>query len=210
MCLQVKWATKQELREHVWEKMTMEEIAQFPLPCYGRIPNFVGVENASNLILDLPEFKKARFIFSAPDYVLHNVREIALQNRKELLIATPHIQQFLLLKDIPQKLIKKAITIKNMYKFGEEVRLNQISRPLDIFCQGSVAIDRKGNRLGKGKGYGDREFLLLKQEGIIDRQTLVITLIHDVQLFDDFSYLMEENDVKVQLCITPSGVIRCE
>ncbi|MHA1649841.1 MAG: 5-formyltetrahydrofolate cyclo-ligase [Candidatus Helarchaeota archaeon] len=202
------WKTKQEVREQVWEKMTRDEIAQFPLPCFGRIPNFIDVEKASKLLLDLPEFKKARFIFSAPDYVLHHIREIILQNRKDLLVATPRIQEFLMLKNIPSRIIRKAITIKGMYKFGEQVHINQISRPLDLFCQGSVAIDRKGNRLGKGKGYGDREYHLLRQEGIIDKQTLVITIVHDVQILDDFSYLMEKNDVKVDLALTPTEIIR--
>ncbi|MFX1293331.1 MAG: 5-formyltetrahydrofolate cyclo-ligase [Promethearchaeota archaeon] len=200
--------TKQEIRQQIWDKMTKEEIAQFPLPCYGRIPNFLGVQKASNLILKLQEFRKARFIFSAPDYVLHHIREIILQNRKKLLVATPHISKFLLLKNIPLRSIKKAITIKGMYNFGEEIHLNQISRPLDIFCQGSVALDRKGNRLGKGKGYGDREFHLLKQEGIIDEQTLVVSIVHEVQLLDDFSHLMQQTDVKVHVALTPSEIIR--
>jgi 5-formyltetrahydrofolate cyclo-ligase len=206
--MSMKFQTKQEVREQVWEKMTREEIAQFPLPCYGRIPNFLRVEEASNQLLELPEFKRARFIFSAPDYVLHLIREIVLQNRKTLLVATPHIQQFLLLKDVPPRSIKKAVTIKGMYKFGKEVRINQISRPLDFFCQGSVAIDREGNRLGKGKGYGDREFQILKHEGIVDRKTIVVTLVHEVQLLDDFSYLMDDTDVKVQIILTPDEIIR--
>lgn len=208
MALKVNWETKQEIRQHIWEKMTEEEIAQFPLPCFGRIPNFVGVEEASKMILKLPEFRKARFIFSAPDYVLHYIRELALENRKELLVATPHIQEFIVLKNIPPRTIKKAITIKGMYQFGEQIRLNQISRPLDMFCQGSVAIDRVGNRLGKGKGYGDREFLMLKQEGIIDKQTLVITLVHNVQILENFSKVMRDQDVKVQIALTPTEIIR--
>ncbi len=208
MGLKLTWKTKQEIREWVWQKMTDEKIADFPLPCYGRIPNFAGAEKASRFLLELPEFKKARFIFSAPDYSLHYIREYGLQNRKDLLVATPHMIEFLLLKNIPAKDIQKAVTIKSMNNYGVKVHLNQISNPLDIFCQGSVAIDRKGNRLGKGKGYGDQEYHLLKQEGIIDNQTLILTLIHDVQLLDDFSYLMEPTDVKMQLILTPTKIIR--
>ena len=205
---EMKWKSKQTIREWMWNKLTDEQIAQFPLPCYGRIPNFKGMETASKQIFKLPEFKKSNLIFSAPDYVLHSLREITLQNRKELLVATPHIQGFLLLKDIPPKMISKAVTIKEMSKFGTQVKLDQISGPVDIFCQGSVAVDRKGNRLGKGKGYGDQEFQLLRSEGLIADQTLIITLIHDVQLLDDFSYLMEPQDVKVQVILTPMEIIR--
>jgi len=205
---EMKWKSKQAIREWVWEKLTKEQIAKFPLPCYGRIPNFRGMENASKQILKLSEFKKANFIFSAPDYVLHSLREITLQNSKELLMATPHIQGFLLLKDVPLKMISKAVTIKEMHNFGTQINLNQISRPIEIFCQGSVAVDRKGNRLGKGKGYGDQEFQLLRSEGLITAQTVSITLIHDIQLFDDFSYLMEPQDVPMQVILTPTEIIR--
>jgi len=208
MVLEKRWESKQAIREWMWEKMTKNEIARFPLPCYGRIPNFKGVEAASKQVLTLPEFNKANVIFSAPDFVLHPLRELVLQNRKDLLIATPHIQAFLILKDIPPKLISKAVTIKEMYRYGTEVKLNQIARVIDIFCQGSVAVDRKGNRLGKGKGYGDREFELLRSEGLIDKHTLVITIIHDIQLLEDFAYLMDPKDVQVQIILTPTDTLR--
>ncbi|MHA1322454.1 MAG: 5-formyltetrahydrofolate cyclo-ligase [Candidatus Helarchaeota archaeon] len=196
------------MRDQIWAKMTEEEIASFPLPCFGRIPNFIGAEEASKLILQLPEFRKARFIFSAPDHVLHTIRQITLESRKDLLVATPKIQEFLLLKDITPRLIRKSITIKGMYQFGVQVKFNQISRPLDLFCEGSVAVDRKGNRLGKGKGYGDREFRILQQEGIIDEETLVVTLVHESQILEDFSYLMNPQDVKVDIILTPNKIIR--
>jgi 5-formyltetrahydrofolate cyclo-ligase len=208
MFLEKRWKSKQSIREWMWEKMTQMQIARFPLPCYGRIPNFTGVEAASKQILKLPEFNKAKYIFSAPDFVLHSFREIVLQNRKDLIVATPHIQAFLILKDIPQEMISKAVTIKEMYRYGTEVKLNQIARIIDIFCQGSVALDRQGNRLGKGKGYGDQEFNLLQSAGLINNQTVVLTIIHDIQVLDDFSYLMESRDVKVQIILTPKGVIR--
>lgn len=206
----MNWETKQEIRETTWDRMAEEQIAQFPLPCFGRIPNFIGAEEASKQITRLIEFRKAQFIFSAPDYVLHSIREIVLQNRKDLLVATPHINEFLMLKskDVPPRVIKKAVTIKGMFNYGKEIRLSQINNPLDLFCQGSVAIDRKGNRLGKGMGYGDREFHLLQQEGVIDQETIVITLVHDVQILDDFSKLMEPNDVKVHIALTPTEIIR--
>lgn len=206
--MEKRWESKQAIRDWIWEKMTQMQIARFPLPCYGRIPNFIGVKAASKQILELPEFSKANLLFSAPDFVLHPVREIVLQNRKDLLVATPHIQAFLFLKDIPPNIISKAVTIKEMNKYGREVKLNQITRVIDIFCQGSVAVDRKGNRLGKGKGYGDQEFQILQSEGLIDKQTVVLTVIHDMQLLDDFSYLMESRDVKVRIILTPKEVIR--
>jgi len=208
MHLEKRWESKQAIREWMWEKMTQTQVARFPLPCYGRIPNFAGVEATSKQILKLPEFKKANLIFSAPDFVLHSLREIVLQKGKDLLVATPHIKAFLILKDIPPPTISKAVTIKEMYRYGTEVKLNQIARTIEIFCQGSVAVDRKGNRLGKGKGYGDQEFNLLQSEGLINNQTMVLTIIHDIQVLDDFSYLMESRDVKVQIILTPKEVIR--
>ena len=33
---------KEKLREEIWRKLEKHNIARFPLPCKGRIPNFVG------------------------------------------------------------------------------------------------------------------------------------------------------------------------
>jgi 5-formyltetrahydrofolate cyclo-ligase len=46
---------KQKLREKIWRILEEKKIARFPLPCFGRIPNFEGAEKSAKLLTTLPE-----------------------------------------------------------------------------------------------------------------------------------------------------------
>lgn len=66
-------------------------------------------------------------------------------------------------------------------------------------------MDKKGNRLGKGYGYGDREIkFFLEKFGKIP----VLTTVHDVQVVD--SVPVEKEDAKVDIIVTPSKIIEVE
>ena len=50
--------------------------------------------------------------------------------------------------------------------------------------------------LGKGKGYGDIEYAMMRQLGACDEKTLVVTTVHESQLLDDLpSAVMTEHDL---------------
>lgn len=79
---------------------------------------------------------------------------------------------------------------------------------MDLYLTGAVAVDKRGNRIGKGSGYGDQEDAILTRAGLIGPETPRVVLIHDVQLFDDFSHLMDEHDRRVTIVVTPQEVWR--
>jgi 5-formyltetrahydrofolate cyclo-ligase family. len=58
---------KQRLREKIWRKMEKAGVASFPLPCWGRIPNFVGAEKAAEKLRQLEEWRGAKVVFVNPD-----------------------------------------------------------------------------------------------------------------------------------------------
>jgi len=194
--------TKEEIRREIWEYMEKNNLVIFPRPCYGRIPNFIGSEKAAEKLYEIKEFLKARGVFSAPDNVLKAARKIVLKTGKSLIVALPHIEGYLEIKG--KELADKAITIKNFKKYGKEPKTF-----IEIFLQGSVAVDLKGNRLGKGRGYGDREYYELKNKGLL-KNPLVITIVHDCQVLEDFSYLAEPHDIKVDIILTPTRIIKTE
>ena len=71
---------------------------------------------------------------------------------------------------------------------------------------GSVAVDRRGARLGKGGGFSDLEFALLTEAGSIDRRTLVVTTVHPLQVLDE-PLPETRHDFRVDLIVTPDQVI---
>ncbi len=193
--------SKQEIREIVWKRI--EKFSRFPPP-YGRIPNFIGAERACERLRELEEYKRAKAVFSAPDSPLRRAREIVLEDSKTLLAVKPKMKGFLVIER------GRAGTIKEMMRWGRDVGLDDLNIRVDIFLQGCVAVDRKGNRIGKGSGFGDKEFLILKEKGILSDDCLYVVIAHPVQIFDDFDHLMGEHDVRVDVILTPDDVIWIE
>ena len=193
---------KKRLREKIWRQMQEKGIAKFPLPCYGRIPNFYGAEKAAENLKKLEEWKKARIIFANPDSPQKKIRENALKEGKTVIMASPRLKHgFIIIR--PEKVLGKerfAATIRGAFTYGEKT--TSIPKP-DLVIAGSVAVDLQGHRLGKGGGYGDRELKMIRENF---GKILVVTTVHDVQIVD---YVPNEpHDEKVDLIVTPSRTIR--
>lgn len=193
--------SKEEIRNFVWNKMERENIASFPRPVFGRIPNFVGSDKACEKIKELNEFKIAKAIFVAPDSPLRRAREIILEERKILVVALPHIKDIVEIYEWEN--IKEASIIRGFEKYGKPLKTK-----IDLMIEGSVAVDLKGNRIGKGKGYGDKEFEILKNRGLLKENLKILTVVHECQIFEDFSYLMNEKDIKVDYIVTNKRIIK--
>ncbi len=193
--------SKEEIRNFIWNKMENEGIASFPRPVFGRIPNFVGSDKACEKIKEIQEFKNFKAVFVAPDSPLRRAREIILEEGKILVVALPHIKDIV---EIHERVnIKEASIIRGFEKYGKPLKTK-----IDIMIQGSVAVDLKGNRIGKGKGYGDKEYEILKERGLLKENLKIITIVHECQIFDNFSYLMNEKDIKVNYIITNKRIIK--
>jgi 5-formyltetrahydrofolate cyclo-ligase len=62
-----------------------------------------------------------------------------------------------------------------------DLALTDMPRPDAIVC-GSVAVTRDGRRCGKGEGYSDLEFAILRELG--HPPVPVATTVHDLQVVD--------------------------
>jgi len=187
--------------------MEEDNIAVFPRPVFHRIPNFVGAEKAAQNLRFLPEYKSARVVFCNPDSPQRPVRENVLSDGKTLVMATPKLRQGFLLIDpaeLPKRQISGAATIHGAFRLGRPVKPTQIK--VDLFVAGSVAVSPNGRRLGKGTGYSDQEYALLKNARALSPNLLVATTVHDVQVIEDIP--SDEWDVPVDVIVTPARVIR--
>jgi 5-formyltetrahydrofolate cyclo-ligase len=77
---------------------------------------------------------------------------------------------------------------------------------IDLFVAGSVAVAPDGGRLGKGTGYSDQEYNILKNAGSLTAHTPVVTTVHDIQLVENTP--SDQWDVPVNLIVTPTRIIR--
>jgi len=191
----------------IWRLMEERGIATFPRPVFHRIPNFVGAKKAAQNLRELPEYKTAKVIFCNPDSPQKPVREAALRDGKVVVMATPRLRKGFLLLDpnaILQNSISRASTIRGAFKHGRFVEPSTVK--VGLFVAGSVAVSPDGGRLGKGTGYSDQEYALLKNSGGLTPETLVVTTVHDVQVVENIP--REEWDVTVDVLVTPTRVIR--
>jgi len=187
----------------------MEEkgVATFPKPILHRIPNFVGAEKAAQNLKSLTEYKVARVVFCNPDAPQRPVREMSLRDDKTVVMATPKLRQgFLLLdpKSISSNRIFEASAIRGAFKHGRFIEPNKVK--VDLFIAGSVAVSIDGGRLGKGTGYSDQEYSILKNAGSLTAQTPVATTVHDTQIVEKIP--REEWDIPVDVIVTPTQIIR--
>ena len=193
---------KQQLRERIWSEMERCRVAVFPLPCRGRIPNFVGAEEAAEKLRSLKEWKKAEVIFVNPDSPQRKVRENALRDGKILIMASPRLKKGYILIE-PKSVAGRenfASTIRGAMKLG--IATQNFPKP-GLAVEGAVAVDLYGHRLGKGHGYGDLEIKLLR--GIFG-EIPIATTVHDMQVVEHVP--AQEKDEKITIIVTPTRVIR--
>jgi len=200
---------KQAIRERAWELLEQGRVARFP-GARGRIPNFAGAERAAELLASLQEWRRAATLKSNPDAPQLPVRTRALAEGKLLVMAVPRLREarpFLLLDpsrlDVPPR---RAASIKGAARTGRPVSVREVPH-IDLVVCGSVAVNRLGVRVGKGGGYSDLEFALLKEAGSVDDRTVIATTVHPLQIFDE-DLPETDHDFRVDLVVTPDETIR--
>jgi 5-formyltetrahydrofolate cyclo-ligase len=77
---------------------------------------------------------------------------------------------------------------------------------VDLIVCDSVAVNRRGVRLGQGAGYSD--IALLQEAGLIKPTTTIVTTVHRLQVVDD-ELPETDHDFSVDLIVTPDDVIEC-
>mmetsp|Transcript_68690 Transcript_68690/g.212448 ORF Transcript_68690/g.212448 Transcript_68690/m.212448 type:complete len:379 (-) Transcript_68690:193-1329(-) len=206
-----KWA----IRKRVWDYMEENDIAAFPRPVHHRIPNFVNAELTAKQVEQLPEFRRAKWVKVNPDSPQKEVRAGTLRARKMLLVPQPRLRTgfFSVLNpdQIPPSKYSFAVSQAGVVEFGKPIDL-ETKIHVDLIVIGSVAVNpANGARLGKGEGFAELEYGMLRWMGAINDDTPVVTCIHDCQLVDDIpSEKMLCHDVPVDIICTPTRTIRVE
>ena len=201
-------AEKARLREEVWRRLTEAGVARFP-GAWGRIPNFVGAEEAARRALTLPEVRRARVVFVNPDSPQYPLRAELLAAGKVLVMAAPKLsgeKPFILLDPArirPHPL--RVTTLKGAFRYGERIGPEEAPE-VDLFVTGCVAVSPRGERLGKDGGFADREYALLREAGRLRPHAPVLTTVHEIQILPEIP--QEEHDLRVEIIVTPERTLR--
>ncbi|CAI6368631.1 unnamed protein product [Macrosiphum euphorbiae] len=211
--------SKKDIRQKVWEFMEENSLVIFPKPCFNRIPNFKGCNNVSLLLEKLEEFKKAKTVQVTPDKAQETARFLTLNWGKRLLVPLLRLKEGLLqnvslpFAEPSAKMLRSASTQKGLRKWGNKlITLDQNNDVhIDMIILGSVAVDKKGRRIGIGNGFCDLEFVILSSMNMVTDNTVVVTIVHDVQVFDTLpTDIFKPYDVPVDIIITSNEIIRVE
>jgi 5-formyltetrahydrofolate cyclo-ligase len=140
-----------------------------------------------------------------PDSPQRWVRKLALERGITVITPTPRLKGAFRKLDpatIPRERYHEAATLKRGGEWGEDVTLDALPK-VDLVVMGSVAVTRAGSRLGKGHGYADLEYAMLRELG--NCPVPVATTVHPLQVLRGFP--TEAHDLPVSLIATPEELI---
>jgi 5-formyltetrahydrofolate cyclo-ligase len=198
------FADKSAARQWVWDRLSAEGVARFPFPPHGRIPNFAGAEVAAARLLEIEPWKSATAIKVNPDSPPAASRS-----------AAPRHHRFRTDAQIARRL-QKTRSAPDSARQDRTGRKLVARRPLvrgggladmpglDAIVCGSVAVTRDGRRCGKGEGYSDLEFAILRELG--HPPVPVATTVHDLQVVDSVPH--DPTDQPLSVIATPTQTIR--
>lgn len=204
--------SKYSFRRQVWTHFEKNGLVSFPRPVRGRIPNFHGALEAAAKLVELEEFNNACYVKVNIDKPQENVRILTLEKGKKLLVPSQRGKEAILMsvetENTDKTTVKAAVSRRGMLELGKPIELGTDIK-IDMIVLGSVAVSREGHRIGKGEGFGDLEFAVLAEIGAVTENTLIVTTVHDCQVFDTLPHeLFAEHDVPVDVIVTPTEIIR--
>ncbi len=202
---------KDDLRDEVWSLLKQQGVAiRDP---FGHIPNFVGAQNAAERLAALPIWQRAKAIKCNPDSPQIPVRSRALQDGKRLYMAVPRLTNTrcfveLTAEDLQQRNIplEEAAIARNALIYGRLVSFEEM-QAIDLVMVGCVAVTRNGGRTGKGAGFADLELAMLKEFGLVQSDTPIVTTVHPLQIVEEERLPMQPHDWALNWIVTPEEVI---
>lgn len=202
---------KANLRMDVWSNLSQAGAAiRDPV---GHIPNFRGADQAADRLAALPIWQQATVVKCNPDSPQTPVRLKALTEGKRLYMAVPRLSQRRCFVELTaeavqhqQVSLQQAATLKTALKVGRLVSFEEME-PIDLVVVGCVAVSPQGGRTGKGAGFADLELAMLRQFGLIQDTTPVVTTVHPLQLVDAARLPMEDHDWSLDWIVTTETAI---
>ncbi len=213
-----KWAGrhsgKDQLRNAIWTalKNSGDAIGD----PFGGISNFVGADVAAARLAELPIWKRASVVKANPDAPQAHVRLCALRDGKTVYMAVPRLaEEKCFIELSAQDLQARGIALEDAAHWqtavliGKRVAFEEMQK-IDLAVTGCVAVTRAGGRTGKGAGFADLEFGLLRQFGLLAPETPIVTTVHSVMVVESDRLPLQPHDTFLNWIITPEEVIEVQ
>jgi 5-formyltetrahydrofolate cyclo-ligase len=194
---------KREIRKEVWRRLLEENVSKNP---FGHIPQFKGQREAAEMLRKLEAYVKAKSVFVPPDQAQYEVRLNCLKDGKVLIMATPRLRDGFYKLDKDVKNWKRAVISYEVTKYGKRLLTSyeEIGK-IDLMVTGAVAVSIRGERIGKGTGFFDLEFAILREIGSVDESTPIAAIVHPLQIYEKIPF--EPKDVSINYIVTPEKII---
>jgi 5-formyltetrahydrofolate cyclo-ligase len=213
--MQTEWSghheAKDRLRTQVWTELQVRGAAVGdPV---GHIPRFIGAERAAEHLAALLCWDQARVVKCNPDRAQEPVRLRALQDGKQLYMAVPRLTKprcFVVLEAalLAQQGVELTVAATNRgaMRYGRLVTFEEM-QPIDLVVVGCVAVSLDGGRTGKGAGFADLELGILRQFGLVQADTPVVTTVHAIQIVAERQLPMLAHDWSLTWIVTPEEAL---
>ena len=204
---QGRHVAKDQVRAEVWAKLRENGVARGdPV---GHIPNVVGSDEASVQLATLPFWQAARVVKCNPDAAQSAVRLRALQAGKVLYMAVPRLTRDRCFVELTADRVRArgmaletAATHRGAMEAGRLVSFEEMAA-IDVVVVGCVAVSMDGGRTGKGAGFADIELGILRQFGLVQPETPIVTTVHPLQIVPDGQLPMLDHDWSLTWIVTP-------
>ncbi|TNM63911.1 5-formyltetrahydrofolate cyclo-ligase [Aliirhizobium smilacinae] len=204
------------IRQRIWDnlKVVARPDTRFHLSFSEFIPDFDGVEQATDRIVALPAFADSKLAFVTPDNSMTELRRRLIIEGKAFVMSTYNMQRgFLYMAPgiVPPEAAPFAAWLDGMEHFARPISLEELTGigRFDLLATGASAVTKDGIRFGKGHTYFDLEWGMFTDLGLIDEKTPVAAIVHDVQVVDE-QLSPSETDIQVDYIATPNRISTVE
>lgn len=209
---------RNEQRREVWTDLrdVAEPDSRFAWDFGSFIADYEGSDDNADRLLNLGTEHSVDEWFVTPDNNLDALRKRLIEDDVPFVMPTYGIRRgFLQLEsqNLSDGKSEFASTLDGMNRFAEQLPLEELeesSRTFDCLVTGASFVTTDGLRMGKGHGYFDLEWAMLREVGAVDEDTLVVAAAHDVQVLEDEvdrDEMAEEHDTIVDYIATPTRTI---
>jgi 5-formyltetrahydrofolate cyclo-ligase len=155
-----------------------------------------------------PQWQDADTVVISPDDATVDARKEAIRAGKRLFVPLPKTDRAVLLENVDPKQSSRAALMKEIERFGQVVPLTDL-KDAPLFVTSALSVDRYGNWLGQGDIFGELNPSLTGRDGVLNGAFRAV-LVDDMQIFEDFGYLMAQNDAPMDLLVTKTKVVTPE